>query len=239
MVLSLLVVIELAVRYTIRAAFLRQMWCTCGDAIPAVGIHLYGWPTAGIERFLYNHDIGSSSVDLMDLLKGTGADAGMGAISRQLGLSSGDAGKLLKALSPAVTHGLQRQAESNDGLSNFKKALEKGGHQRYLQDPELLSDEETRLDGNKILGHLFGSKDVSRNVAAHAAKETGIDSSLIRKVLPLLAPLVMAAVSKSTNAGKDLPSRAGGNLGGLAGMLLGKDKDSGIADIISLARKFF
>jgi hypothetical protein len=178
-------------------------------------------------------------VDLMDLLKEAGADTGLGAISRQLGLSSGDTGKLLKALSPAVTHGLQRQTESNDGLSTFEKALKKGGHQRYLEDPELLAQEATRLDGNKILGHLFGSKDVSRNVAAHAAKETGIDSSLIKKLLPLLAPLVMGAVSKGTRGGEGLSGRDGGNLGALGKLLFGKDKDSGIGDIISLARKFF
>lgn len=178
-------------------------------------------------------------MNLMDLLKDAGADAGIGAISKQMGLSSGDAGKLLEALSPALTHGLQRQSESDGGLSNFKKALESGSHQRYLQEPELLSQEETRLDGNRILGHLFGSKDVSRNVAAHAAEETGLDSSLIKKALPILATLVMGAVSKSSDSGKALSDSSEGGLGSLAGVLFSKGGDSGIGDIISLARKFF
>lgn len=178
-------------------------------------------------------------MDLMDLLKVAGADAGIGALSKQVGLSSGDAGKLLKALSPALTHGLQRQSESESGLSGFKKALGSGSHQRYLEDPELLGQEDTRLDGNRILGHLFGSKDASRNVAAHAAEETGLDSSLIKKVLPMLATLVMGAVSKSSNSGKDLSDATEGGLGSLAGLLFSKGGDSGIGDIINLARKFF
>ena len=178
-------------------------------------------------------------MNLMDLLKDAGGDAGIGAISKQIGLSTGDAGKLLEALSPALTHGLQKQAASNDGLSNFKKALEKGSHQRYLQDPELLAREETRLDGNKILGHLFGSKEVSRNVAAHAAEETGIDSSLIKKLLPMLAPLVMGAISKSSDSGKTLSDASEGGLGSLAEVFLSKGDKSGIGDIVSLARKFF
>jgi len=181
----------------------------------------------------------SLKVNLMDLLKDAGADASLGAMSKQIGLSSAEAGKLVKALSPALTHGLQRQSDSDSGLSNFKKALENGGHQRYLQDPDLLSQEGTRLDGNKILGHLFGSKDVSRNVAAHAAEETGLDSALIKKALPILATLVLGAVSKSSNSGQELSERSTGGLGALAGLFLSRNNDSGIGDIINLARKLF
>ena len=178
-------------------------------------------------------------MDLMDLLKNVGGDAGLGAIAKQVGLSEGDADKLMKALSPALTEGLQRQAKSEDGLSGFKKALGSGGHQRYIEDPELLTKEDTRSDGNRILGHLFGSKDVSRNVAAHAAEETGFDTSLIKKALPMLAAVVMGAISKSSNAGKDLSKPTEGGLGSLADVLLSKGGDSGIGKIIDLARKFF
>ena len=180
-------------------------------------------------------------MDLMDLLKMAGGDSGVSAITKSLGLSSGDAGSLIKALSPALTRGLQRQNESEEGQSGFRRALEKGSHQRYLEDPGLLAKEDTRLDGNKILGHLFGSKDASRNVAAHAAKETGISSSLIKKALPMLASLVMGAVSKSSNSGRDLKATAGGGLGAIAGMLFSKGDDDGLGmdDVINLARKFF
>ena len=179
-------------------------------------------------------------MNILDLLKDAGADAGIGAMSKQVGLSSGDAGKLIAALSPALTRGLQRQSGDNGDLSAIKRALESGGHQRYVQEPELMAKEETRLDGNKILGHLFGSKDVSRNVAAHAAEETGISSSLIKKALPMLATLLMGAVSKGSNSGKNLTESAGGGaLGGLAGMFLNKGGDTGIDDVINLARKFF
>lgn len=180
-------------------------------------------------------------MDLMDLLKDAGGDAGIGAISKNLGLSSGDAGNLVKALSPALTRGLQRQNQSADDMSGFARALEKGSHQRYLENPELLSRAETRADGNKILGHLFGSKDGSRNVAAHAAEQTGISASMIKKALPLLASLVMGAVSKKTDSGKKIAESGGGGLGGLAGILLGGGDDDGLGmdDVINLARKFF
>lgn len=177
----------------------------------------------------------------MDLLKEAGGDAGVGAISKSVGLSSGDAGNLLKALAPALTRGLQRQNQSADDMSGFARALEKGSHQQYLDNPELLGNDETRADGNKILGHLFGSKDGSRNVAAHAAEQTGISAGLIKKALPLLASLVMGAVSKKSDSGRKIAESSGGGLGGLAGILLGGGDDDGLGmdDVINLARKFF
>lgn len=179
-------------------------------------------------------------MDLMDLLKGAGGDAGIGAISKSLGLSSGDTGSLLKALAPAMTRGFQRQSESSDGLAGLAAALQKGSHQRYIDDPAALVTEETRSDGNKILGHLFGSKDVSRNVAAHAAKETGISSSLIKKALPFVASLVMGAMSKKSDSGRNLVDSAGSVLGPLAGMFSSKGDDGfGIDDVLNIARKLF
>lgn len=177
-------------------------------------------------------------MDLMDLLKAAGGDDGLKAMSKNIGIPTGDAGKLMKALSPALTRGIQRQSESSGGMEKFAKALQSGGHQRYLQDAGLLAKDETRRDGNKILGHLFGSKDVSRNVAAKAAEETGISSDLIKKALPFVATLVMGAVSKSSDSGEALPKSSEGGLGSLAGILFSKG-GSGVDDILGLARKFF
>ena len=92
---------------------------------------------------------------------------------------------------------------------------------------------ETLTDGNNILGHLFGSKDTSRNVAAQAAESTGIDVSLIKKALSLLAGLAMGAVSKSSEGGKKLDDSAGDLFGNLMG------GGFGIDDALDLAKKFF
>jgi len=111
--------------------------------------------------------------------------------------------------------------------------LQSGSHQQYLDNPDLVSGAATRADGNKILGHLFGSKDVSRNVAARAAESTGIDVGLIKKALPLLASLTMGAVSRNSNAGRSLNSSLPELLGGLV------QDDFGLDDVLSLAKKFF
>ena len=176
-------------------------------------------------------------MDLMDLLKATGGGDSVSQLASAVGLGSSDTSSLVKSLAPALMRGLQKNTESDDGLAGLRKALETGGHDRYIDDPSLIASAETRTDGNNILGHIFGSKDVSRNVAAAAAKDTGLDAGLIKKALPLLASLAMGAMSKKTSGGRDIaPSVKSGGLGDLLGKVSGS---GGLDDILGMARKFF
>lgn len=178
-------------------------------------------------------------MDLMDLLKATGGDDSIGALAKTVGLGSSDASKLVESLAPALMRGVQKNTADDDGLAGLRRALETGGHDRYVDNPELMASESTRADGNNILGHIFGSKDVSRNVAAAASRDTGIDAGLIKKALPLLASLAMGAMSKKSGGGREIGSSAGGGLGPLGDLIgLGGSK-SGLDDILGMAKKFF
>lgn len=166
-----------------------------------------------------------------------------------LGTDSGSAKTGLEALLPSVVRGLERNAAKPSGLDALTKALGNGNHDRYLDSPDLVGGPEMRDDGNGILGHIFGSKDVSRNVAAQASETAGLDSSLLKKMLPLVASLAMSALSKSSQKGSSLgaPSQGGG-LGGLdlLGSLLGGgssssrgSENSTLDSVLDLAKKFF
>lgn len=180
-------------------------------------------------------------MDLISLLTAAGGDKSVTAVGKQLGLGGAETDSLLKSVAPALLRGLQNQVQDDTGASALKRAIESGNHSRYIDDPASALDAAGIADGNKILGHIFGSKDVSRNVAANAATETGIDPSLIRKALPMLAGIAMGALNKNSNAGRDLGGAANeGGLGPLAGALLGGgDGKLGVDDVLSLARKFF
>ena len=70
--------------------------------------------------------------------------------------------------------------------------------------------------GNQILGHIFGSKDKSREVASQASQQSGVDSSVLKKLLPIVAGAVaMHYMSKRGRSG------GGGAGGGLLGSILG------------------
>lgn len=166
--------------------------------------------------------------NLMELLESAGGAGSLQAMTKQLGLDSSDTSKLVGALAPALMRGLQKQTESPDSLAGLTKALKGGDHQKYLDNPDLVQASDTRQDGNNILGHIFGSKDVSRNVAAQAAESSGISSGLLKKALPIIAGLAMGALSK-----KEKASPQGFDAG-----MLETDDGFGFDDVLNIAKKF-
>ena len=165
----------------------------------------------------------------------------VGQLAQNFGVGQGDAQKGLEALLPGLARGIQRNARQPGGLESLIGAIQNGGHQRYVDEPSALGQASTIQDGNGILGHILGSKDVSRNVAAVAAKDTGIDASLIKKALPLLATLAMGAMSKKTSGGREIgTSASAGGLGPLGDLLgMAGKAQGGLDDILGMARKFF
>jgi hypothetical protein len=177
-------------------------------------------------------------MNLMDLIGQAGGGESLGNLGGALGLDASDTGALVGALAPALMRGMQKQTESAGGLAGLTNALDSGKHQQYLDKPDLISASSSIADGNGILGHLFGSKDVSRNVATQAAQTTGIDVGLIKKALPMLAGLAMGAVSKNRDSGDSSGSLLGGMLGGLVGDSGGSDGFD-LDDVLGLAKKLF
>jgi hypothetical protein len=106
---------------------------------------------------------------------------------------------------------------------------------------DVLGSQPTSLDrGNDVLGQIFGSKDVSRTVAQNAATRTGLDPSLLKKMLPMLAMLVAGYMAKQGRASAPTQTGGGlGNMGGglgnvLAGMVGGQGGGAGLASMLDL-----
>lgn len=137
----------------------------------------------------------------------------------RVGADANQAQSALQALLPALAGAVQRNATQPGGLEALLGALNSGQHQRYLDDPSALGDDRTVQDGNAILGHLLGSKDVSRAVAARASAQTGIGADMLQKMLPLVAAMMMGGLSKGNAQSGGMPGAGGG--GGLFGQLSG------------------
>lgn len=157
-------------------------------------------------------------MDMMDILKQSGA---IGSIAQQLGVNEQIAQTGAEALLPAILGGFKKTAQAQpsglEGLGGILGQLGGGG----LLD-SVLSPEPTPVEkGNDVLGQIFGSKDVSRSVAGHASQQTGLDSSLLKQMLPILAMLVAGYMAKQAGG------EQGGGLGGLIGSVLGGGQASG------------
>ena len=155
------------------------------------------------------------------------------ALAQNFGLSNEQTGSAVAKLLPALSSGMKNNLAKQGGLDSLLGALTKGGHERYVDEPEQLAQPSTITDGNKILGHLLGSKDTSRQVASEAAASTGIDSGILKKMLPMLATLAMGSISKQTSGSGALAGMLGGNSasssGALAGMVGGSSADKAAA----------
>ncbi len=137
---------------------------------------------------------------------------------------------------PAITRGVQRNSASSAGMDDLMKVLGTGRHQGYADDPSSLMNASSIEDGNKILGHVLGSKYVSRNVAGQAAAATGLDSGILKQMLPMVAAAAMGMMSKQSAAA----GNEGSAMGKMLTSMLDADGDGSIADdVLDMARKFF
>lgn len=184
-------------------------------------------------------------MNLNDLVMQAAGGQIVGQLAKNFGIDDGQAQSAVQSLLPALSRGLQKNAGQGDGLSSLLGALQGGGHARYADDAASLTRDDAVSDGNAILGHILGSKDASRNVASHAAAQTGLSADLLKKMLPMVAAVAMGSLSKQTASGGALAGATGGAgssgdmLGALSG-LLDADKDgSALDDVLGLAKKFF
>jgi len=181
-------------------------------------------------------------MDLLNMILNQGGGNSVRQLAGNFGLREDQAVSAITNLLPALGQGLARNAASSGGLESLLGALTSGGHERYLEDPSTLGHETTVQDGNGILGHILGSKEVSRSVAQQAAEKTGIGVDILKKMLPVIAAITMGTLSRqATGARGAAPSGpAGGGLTDLLGQFLDTDRDGSVLDnLLGMASKFF
>ena len=179
-------------------------------------------------------------MNINDLLFDKSNKDAISEFARDFGVDDSQAKDAISSLAKSLSVGLGQNTQDIKGLDNLMEALKKGNHSRYLDKPSVLGKKETTADGNDILGHIFGNKDVSRHVAKKASKETGLGSSLLKKMLPVVAAMVMASLGKKMlgESKQTAPSSQADT--GFLTKILDADKDgSMVDDVLGMAFKAF
>jgi hypothetical protein len=182
-------------------------------------------------------------MDLLNMILNAGGGGAVRQLSQNFGLDEKQTSSAITNLLPALGQGLARNASQPGGLESLIGALTSGGHERYLDNFKSLSDENTVRDGNGILGHILGSKDVSRRVASNASAQTGIGADILKKMLPVVASMAMGALSKQQRTGTGAQALEGSSsqsgLMGMLGQFLDANQDGSVVDdVIGMASKF-
>jgi hypothetical protein len=177
-------------------------------------------------------------MQITDMLANTG---GLRSMALELGIDEKQAESGAGALIPAILGGLKKQVQSQPaGLAGLGGLLAQLGGSGLLDN--VLSPQPTDVSqGNNVLGQIFGSKDVSRAVAQDAASQSGLEPSMLKKMLPIVAMLVAGYMAKGAAGSAGHEAQSGGGLGGLLSSLLGGKPSSegaaassGVASMLDL-----
>ena len=150
-------------------------------------------------------------MNLFDMLTNAQNGNGIDALARQFGLSQQQTQAAVEALLPAFSQGLKRNASDPYGVGSFLNAIANGNHAKYFEDAQNALSPQGVAEGNGILGHLFGSKDLSRAVASQAAQATGVGQTILQQMLPVIASMLMGGLSRQATG------QSGGKMGAQAG----------------------
>ena len=152
-------------------------------------------------------------IPLYDLMLQAQNGSALDVMAKQFGLAQKQANEAISALMPAFSEGLKRSAATPYDFGGFLKALYSGDYVKYFEDVTRAFTPTGLEQGNDLLGQFFGSKEVSRAIAAQAAQMTGIGQEIYKQMLPVVANTLMgglfkqaaAAFSGSPSQGADNP----------------------------------
>ncbi|WP_040794376.1 DUF937 domain-containing protein [Nocardia higoensis] len=165
-------------------------------------------------------------------------------IAKQLGVDEATANTAVQAALPTLLGGLQANATQPEGASALLGALTKHDPSLVAGEGSVDIDKVDAADGEKIVDKVFGGEKNTVISALGATEGTG-GNQLVAQLLPILAPIVLAYLSKQLLGGNaapqaqapaPAPAPSGGALGDILGGLIGGSTgNSGIGGAIGQA----
>lgn len=144
--------------------------------------------------------------NLYDALAEAQDGKAMAELGQQYGLSPQQTRAAVTALLPAISMGLKRSTATPEGLGNLLALM---GAQPNLyamyDDPQVAFSPAGRAAGNIALSRIFGSPDASRAIANQAQQLSGVSSTILKNLLPVIAGMILSSLMRS-GSGKAAPT---------------------------------
>ncbi|HRD77493.1 MAG TPA: DUF937 domain-containing protein, partial [Hyphomicrobiaceae bacterium] len=155
-------------------------------------------------------------MQIMDVLRQAQGGQAIDNLASAFSVEPEQADSVVAVVLPELAQRLERITLSRGGLADLVKALGDPRHRRALVDPGVFTDPAVGADGNAILGHIVGTRDASRAIAARAADASGLDEETVKRMLPFVAAFAMSGIAASLSG--QLGERGYGAPGGSSGV---------------------
>ena len=136
---------------------------------------------------------------LFETLLGQLGGKNLGTLAEALGTDESTTRRALGNALPVLLGAISRNASEPGGANALVRALDRDHDGSILDDlAGFLTGalgQSKATDGAGILEHILGSK--RSEVESRLANGSGVEKSLMAKLLPLLAPAVMAAIGRA------------------------------------------
>ncbi|WP_035916211.1 DUF937 domain-containing protein [Knoellia sinensis] len=124
-------------------------------------------------------------------------------LAQQVGADPQEVQQAAQSALPALLGGLQANAQDPGGASSLLEAL--GQHNDDMLQGGVDLGQVDEADGQKIASHIFGSNEEQ---VYSALGGTGAGGGLVKRLIPILAPIVLSYIANKVLKG------GGGGLGG-------------------------
>jgi hypothetical protein len=139
-------------------------------------------------------------------------------IANKIGVDEAEVNKAVQLLVPVLVGGLHENAQDPDHASKIESAAD--SHASLL-DGGVNVDHVDQQEGQQAIARIFGGNDAGQ-VASALAGGGGGNSDLLKQLLPILAPIVLAYIGKQLTGKSGAPAAAGGGaLNDVLGSILG------------------
>ena len=147
-------------------------------------------------------------------------------IASRIGADEGEVSSAVKTLLPVLVGGLQHNAQDPGTASRIASAATTHAASGLLEGGVDV-DQVDETDGSKAIAKIFGGNDTGQVASALSGGGAG-NSDLINKLLPILAPIVLAYIGRKLSGGQAAPQgQSAGGLGDILGGILGGGQGAG------------
>jgi hypothetical protein len=127
-------------------------------------------------------------------------------LASRFGVDESEMAEAVRTALPALVGGLEANASDPAGADSLMRALS-----QHTESPSDLDQVDT-TDGEKIVGHIYG--DNTDQVVQQLGGLGGMTGSLVQKLLPILAPIVLSWLAGKMGGAGGLGSILGDMFGG-------------------------